>query len=154
MFGLLKEFKVSTKSSVKLVFAGKKGWLFEDVFEFVKVHKLQHEVIFTGFVSDEEKLYLLRNATAFLFLSIYEGFGIPPLEALKLGVPTLVSDISVFRELFEKSVTYVDPMDQEAITASMSQDTSRAAKYRSFYLRKIWLEKICRKARFYNEANC
>ena len=114
-------FKQETQSSVQLVFAGKKGWLYHDVIAYIKEEKLENEVIFTGYISEEEKNHLLQQSKAFLFLSLYEGFGIPPLEALKLGVPTLLSDIAVFHELFETSVYYA-PIDNIPIISKKMQE--------------------------------
>lgn len=105
--------------SIKLVFAGRKGWLYDDVMDYIMQHSLQNEIIFTGYISDEEKYVLLQNAKAFLFLSIYEGFGIPPLEALKLNTPCLVSDIPVFHELFENNVLYAKHDDINDIIKQM-----------------------------------
>jgi glycosyltransferase involved in cell wall biosynthesis len=101
---------------IKLVFAGRKGWLYDDVIDYIEHNGLHSEIIFTGYISDEEKYVLLKHAKAFLFLSIYEGFGIPPLEALKLGTPCLLSDIPVFHELFEDNALYV-PYDNLNIIA-------------------------------------
>jgi len=108
-------FKKKRKSEYKLVFAGKRGWLYDDVLHYIKRNSLEDEVLFLGYITQEEKSLLLKHAKAFLFLSIYEGFGMPVLEALTLNVPTLVSDIELFHELFEESVLYADPYDIEAI---------------------------------------
>jgi len=114
-------FKQQTQSPVQLVFAGKKGWLYANVLEYIRNHHLEKEIIFIGYISEEEKIHLLQNTKAFLFLSLYEGFGIPPLEALKLGVPTLVSDIAVFHELFAKNVHYAPIADIQMISKKMQK---------------------------------
>lgn len=66
-----------------------------------------------GYVSDEDAKSLMRNSKAFLFPSFYEGFGIPPLEALSAGASVVVSDIPVMQELFEKTVHYINPNDAD-----------------------------------------
>ena len=114
-------FKQQTNSDIQLVYAGKKGWLYDDVLAYVKEHALEHDVIFTGFVSDEEKEILLRHSSAFLFLSIYEGFGIPVLEALRRNVPCLVSDIAVFHELFSTNICYTNHEKPEEIALGMKK---------------------------------
>ena len=114
--------------SIKLVFAGRKGWLYDDVMDYIMQYSLQNEIIFTGYISDEEKYVLLQNAKAFLFLSIYEGFGIPPLEALKLKTPCLVSDIPVFHELFGENVLYVPHSDIFEIADGMKRILSNPPK--------------------------
>lgn len=114
-------YRQRTNSNMQLVFAGKKGWLYDDVLAYVRKHKMEDSVIFTGFVSDAEKYILLKYTSAFLFLSIYEGFGIPVLEALRLNVPCLVSDIPVFHELFGSSIHYVDPNNIHDIATNMQK---------------------------------
>lgn len=69
-----------------------------------------------GYVPDEELAALYSNATLFVYPSLYEGFGIPPLEAMSLGCPVILSDIPVFRELFGDAAYYVDPYSTESIT--------------------------------------
>lgn len=69
------------------------------------------EIIYVGYQSDERMLTLLKNAKALVFPSVYEGFGIPPLEALACGVPAIVANISVMQEIFSGSVYYIDEFD-------------------------------------------
>ena len=115
-----KVFKENSENNIKMVFAGKKGWLYDEVLEYIRENDIEDEIIFTGYISEEEKSCLLYNAKAFLFLSIYEGFGMPPLEALEINIPIILSDISVFREIFEDSVYYVNPYDIDDISDKMS----------------------------------
>lgn len=68
-----------------------------------------------GYVSDEQLVNLYRNAELFVYPSLYEGFGIPPLEAMSFGCPVILSDIPVFRELYGDSVCYVDPYSTDSI---------------------------------------
>ena len=68
-------------------------------------------LIFTGRLSDGEMKALMRHAKAFLFPSFYEGFGMPPLEAMSVGTDCILSDIPVHREIYEDSVYYIDPYD-------------------------------------------
>ncbi len=71
----------------------------------------QNNIHYLGYVTDEEMKSLMSNSKALLFPSFYEGFGIPPLEALALGVPAIVSDIPIMREIFGNSVYYINPHD-------------------------------------------
>ncbi|PLX07995.1 MAG: glycosyltransferase family 1 protein [Marinilabiliales bacterium] len=68
-----------------------------------------------GYVSDDELASLYKNATAFIYLSLYEGFGIPPLEAMSFGCPVILSDIPVFREIYDDAAIFVKPDDISAI---------------------------------------
>jgi glycosyltransferase involved in cell wall biosynthesis len=100
--------KQSRFSELKLVVVGKKGWLYEDIFKKVKSLDLVNEVIFTGFVSDYEKNELLRYAKVFVLPSLYEGFGIPVLEAMEAGVPVVASRVSSIPEVGGDTISYID----------------------------------------------
>ena len=76
----------------RLVIAGKKGWEYGNIFETVKKYQLENDVIFTGYVDEQDKPALLKGAICFLFPSLYEGFGIPLLEAMACGTPAVVSN--------------------------------------------------------------
>lgn len=76
-------------------------------------------IIFTGYLSDGEIKYLMKNCKAFIFPSFFEGFGIPPLEAISVGAKVIISNTSCLPEIFEDSVYYIDPnntnVDLEAL---------------------------------------
>lgn len=76
----------------------------------IETNKMNN-VIFTGYVSDSENKALMTNCMAFIFPSIYEGFGIPPLEAMFCGVPVLCSNASCMPEIYEDTVRYFNPYD-------------------------------------------
>jgi len=89
---------------------------------------------FLGYVTDEEAKALMQNCTAFLFPSFYEGFGIPPLEALSMGVSVIVSDIPVMREIFGNTVRYIDPYNvdvdlEKKMTEPVEDSTPVLEKY-------------------------
>ena len=88
-------------SNLKLVVAGTKG---ND-----RLISKNPNIIFTGFISNEDVKVLYKNALIYLFPSLYEGFGIPIIDAQTLGVPVICSDIPVFREICEDSVYYCKP---------------------------------------------
>lgn len=70
-------------------------------------------VHYLGYVSDDEAKLLMKNCRAFIFPSIYEGFGIPPMEALAMGAKVICSNASCLPEIFKNSVYYIDPYDYE-----------------------------------------
>ncbi len=112
--GLIRAFAllvIKHQSPITLVIAGKKGWLYEKIFELVKELKLENKVIFNGFVGEEEKPFLLAGAKLFVFPSLYEGFGLPVLEAMQCGVPVLASRVTSIPELGVDAVHYADPYD-------------------------------------------
>ena len=83
--------------------------VFGDIFDF----EIPQNLKFLGYVSDEEAKELIANCRAFLFPSFYEGFGIPPLEALSVGAKAVVSDRSCMREIFGSCVYYISPDDPD-----------------------------------------
>lgn len=92
-------------------------------------------VVFQGYVSDVEKWALLKNATFLLLPSFAEGFGLPVLEAMKVGTPVVASDIPVFRELFGDAVEYVDPHSPEDIGRGLRAVTEDYNKRKQLILR-------------------
>jgi len=92
-----------------LVIAGSKGWMYDGVFEAVHRHNISDRVIFTGFVQEKDKPFLIRGAQIFAYPSLYEGFGIPVLEAIACGIPTITSNISSLPEVAGDAALLVDP---------------------------------------------
>lgn len=80
---------------------------------------LLENVVFTGHVGNDELAAYYRNARLFVYPSLYEGFGIPPIESLSLGCPILLSDIAVFHEVCGDSAFYCDPMDVNSISSQI-----------------------------------
>lgn len=102
------------KSSARLVVAGSKGWLTEDVDAAVEKYKLADRVCFLGAVPTEELGYLYNAARVFALPSFYEGFGLPPLEAMASGTPVVVSNVSSLPEVVGDAGLLVDPNDVDA----------------------------------------
>jgi Glycosyltransferase len=108
-------------AEVKLVLAGGKGWLYEDIFAQVKVLHLEQDVIFTGYVPDEDLLSLYNMALAFVYPSLYEGFGLPPLEAMSCGVPVISSNTSSIPEVVGDAGILIDPYRTEDIAEAIGK---------------------------------
>jgi glycosyltransferase involved in cell wall biosynthesis len=92
-----------------LAIAGMKGWMYDGLMETVTGLNLQSRVIFTGFVPEEEKPFLIAAAKVFAYPSLYEGFGIPVLEALACGIPTVTSNVSSLPEVAGAAALTIDP---------------------------------------------
>ncbi len=107
--------KTKKLEDLKLVMAGKKGWLYKEIFNKVKELGLEKEVIFTGFVSEKEKQALLKNALCFVYPSLYEGFGIPVLEAMAAGCPVVTSKTSSLPEVAGEAAVLVNPQKVDEI---------------------------------------
>ena len=112
-------FLKENKDDFKLVIAGKKGWLFDEIFETVKKEKMQDSVVFTDFVSETQKTTLYQNSKALIMPSIYEGFGIPIIEAMKLMTPVICSDIPPLKEVAKDTVFYFNPADKKDLVKKL-----------------------------------
>ncbi|HOY46496.1 MAG TPA: glycosyltransferase family 1 protein [Candidatus Dojkabacteria bacterium] len=117
----IKGFKLIQKKfpNLKYIIAGKKGWYHEKIEQLIKQLGLTEDVILTGYASDAQVKGLLMKARAYIYLSHYEGFGMPPLEAMYFRVPLLLSDIPVFRESFDKLAHFTNPNDPESVATSL-----------------------------------
>lgn len=102
-----------------LVFAGKKGWMYDNLFEEVKRLGIEEEVEFLGYVSSEEKTWLYKNAVMTAYPSLYEGFGIPALEAMGHGSPCMVSNVSSLPEIVGNATLKVNPLSEDEIYSGM-----------------------------------
>lgn len=121
--GLIKAYnELECKKDYKLVIAGAYGWLYEDVIKLVDNLKLKDNVIFTGKINDHELKYLYKNCDLFTYLSFYEGFGLPPLEAMSYGKTCIVSNTSSLPEVVGGAGIMVNPYDINEIIISMSKE--------------------------------
>jgi len=109
------------RREIKLVLAGEKGWLFDEVFRLVAELKLEKEVIFLGRVSTEELLWLYNTAETLVAPSIYEGFGLTPLEAMACGTPVIVSNVSSFPEIVGDAGLFIDPGCADELMVAMQR---------------------------------
>ncbi len=108
-------------ADLRLVLAGQKGWLVDDILAQVRRLKLQDRVIMTGYVPDTDLPALLSGALAFVFPSLYEGFGLPVLEAMACGTPVVCSNTSSLPEVAGEAALLVDPLDTEALAQALEQ---------------------------------
>jgi glycosyltransferase involved in cell wall biosynthesis len=114
---------VNRRPQARLVIAGKlpgrDSLLFPDPRRLVKELRAEERVIFTGWVPEEDKPALLSGAVAFVFPSLYEGFGLPAAEALACGTPVITSNRSSLPEVVGKGGILVEPTDVEALAEAM-----------------------------------
>jgi glycosyltransferase involved in cell wall biosynthesis len=104
-----------------LILAGGKGWLYDDIFRTVEQHQLGDWVKFPGFVSAESLPFWYNSAEVFLYPSVFEGFGLPVLEAMACGTPVIISDASSLPEVAGKAGMCIPPTDIHAWTAALHQ---------------------------------
>lgn len=114
-------YKRNGSSIPKLVLVGKRGWGYDEIFALIQELELQNMVLFPGYVSEADKPAMLRGAVCFLFPSLYEGFGIPPLEAMACGTPVIVSDAASLPEVVGEGGIQVSYDDYEAMSSYMER---------------------------------
>lgn len=110
--------QVETKAG--LVIAGRPGWDYQTVYAEVARHKLADRVQFLGFVADSDLPALYSAATLFAYPSLYEGFGLPALEAMACGTPVIAANRSALPEVVGQAGRLVDPFEVEGWTAAIS----------------------------------
>ncbi len=111
----------SKYSNLKLVVVGSKGWLYENFFQRIEDLKAGDHVIFPGYVPDEDLAAVYGAATVAVMASVYEGFGLPVLEAMACSTPVVSSKASSLPELGGDVVRYFDPLDVDSITATLDE---------------------------------
>ncbi len=120
-------------TAYKLVIAGRKGWLYETLFTRISAMGLEGDVIFTGFVPDEDLPSLYDGACLFTYLSFFEGFGLPPLEAMARGVPVVTSNTTSLPEVVGEAGITVSPRSLDEVVEGMRRvltDNSLAQQMR------------------------
>lgn len=121
------------KQVPQLVLAGRRGWLCDGIYQ--KARELDpggNNILFTGYVSQEDSPILMCGARAFVFPSLYEGFGMPPLEAMACGTPVITSNVTALPEVVADAGITVDPKSEVQICQAMKkilEDDSIREKY-------------------------
>ncbi len=124
-------------TNLNLLIVGGKGWLYNEIFETVEQFNLRDRVRITDFVSDADLPALYAMAEAFVYPSLYEGFGIPILEAMSAGTPVISSNTSSMPEAGGDAALYVDPRDWDALADALARvlkDAALRAKLRALGL--------------------
>lgn len=111
---LVRAFALASREGIEenLVITGKKGWYYEDLFSLVDKLNLKEKVIFTGYADEKDLPGLYSGATALVFPSLYEGFGLPPLEAMACGTPVVSSSTSSLPEVVGNAGILLPPKDE------------------------------------------
>jgi glycosyltransferase involved in cell wall biosynthesis len=104
-----------------LILVGAKGWMCEDLFRQVEELGIEGSVRFQGYVPSEELPLWYNAATCFVFPSLYEGFGLPPLEAMACGTPVVSSNAASLPEVAGDAALLLDPLDEEAWTHELAR---------------------------------
>jgi glycosyltransferase involved in cell wall biosynthesis len=115
------QFKAETNSDLKLLIVGRKAWDFEDVDSAHAQMKFKDEVQFLGHLPPEELAEIVASAYAMVYVSLFEGFGIPIIEAMSCEVPVITSNTTSMPEAAGDAAFLVDPASVEAIADAMEQ---------------------------------
>jgi glycosyltransferase involved in cell wall biosynthesis len=105
---------------IYLILVGAKGWLFKEIFDMAETQPdLLENIIFTGYIQDSDLSAIYSGATCFVYPSFYEGFGLPPLEAMQCGVPVITSNTSSLPEVVGDAGILIDPKDKDQLCQAM-----------------------------------
>ena len=99
----------------ELVIAGGKGWKYQEIYKTIKEKNLESRVKILGYVEEKDAPVIMGNAMFFVFPSMYEGFGMPPVEALACGTPVMAGNAASLPEALEENAHYVDPFSVKSI---------------------------------------
>ena len=119
---LIKAFRQLNERGLKdytLVIAGDKGWLYEEIFEAIKSGNKEQSIMLLGVVRDDDLPFLYNCAELFVYPSLYEGFGLPPLEAMACGIPVITSNTSSLPEVIGDAGIMVEPTSVNSLCENM-----------------------------------
>ena len=111
----------------KLVIVGKRAWLSEETLKAAALSSAREKIVFTGYVPESDLAALYTGALCFAYPSFFEGFGIPLLEAMRCGTPTITSDGTCFPEVVGDASLMIDPFDEQSIADGLWRVISDAA---------------------------
>lgn len=145
----LKVIKENNINDLGLVLVGAKGWDYDKIFhEYDNAQELQDKIIITGRVPDEDLASLYSHAHSFYYMSLYEGFGLPPLEAMQCGVATVTSNTSSLPEVVGKAGIMLNPNDVESLAETMLN------LYKDEGLRTFYSEKGLERSQMFSWKKC
>jgi glycosyltransferase involved in cell wall biosynthesis len=134
---------------LNLVLVGTKGWMFDKIFDEIKgCADIKDRIIITGYVTDEDLAAIYSDALLFVYPSFYEGFGLPPLEAMQCGIPVITSNTSSLPEVVGDAGIMVAPNDLDALCQAM------LSIYNSPALREQMVEKSLKRAGKFTWERC
>ncbi len=134
------------RKEFKLVLVGFKGWENQEIMSLLR--KLKSDVLYLGYVPDNELGKFYNLASLFVYPSFYEGFGLPPLEAMACGCPVVVSKVASLPEVCGEAVFYIDPND----TGSIAQGMNRVLNDETF--RKSLTKKGLERSKLFSWEKC
>lgn len=114
------KFRNTVGKNYDLILAGKRGWKCDDIYELISASPYVNDIVLPGYISESDKDFLFRNAECFVYPSVYEGFGIPILEAFQYNLPVITSNVSSMPEVGGDAAFYVNnPYDEDELKNRM-----------------------------------
>ena len=107
------KYKKEVKDDLKFVIVGGKGWKYDNIMKLIE--SMGTDIILTGYIDEEDKIPIYKLAQIFAFPSLYEGFGMPVLEAMAAGVPVITSNVSSLPEVAGDAAILVNPLNEDEI---------------------------------------
>jgi len=142
------KFYLSVDKEVKLVLIGKKGWLYDDVFATYESLPSKNNIHFLGYVPIDELKYYYSACIAFVYPSLYEGFGLPNIEAMACGAPVITSNNSCIPEIVGDAAVLVDPRSTDELFGALR------AIYTDPDLRRSLIKRGLAKSQSYSWMSC
>jgi glycosyltransferase involved in cell wall biosynthesis len=105
----------------QLAIVGRRGWMYDKIFSTLHSLQLKDLVVFTDYVPEEDLPYLYNGACLFVYPSLYEGFGLPVLEAMSCGTPVVTSNVSSMPEIVGDAGLLIDPHDSKQLARAMER---------------------------------
>ena len=124
-------------ADLKLIIAGAKGWMSGSIYNKAKKSKYSSDIIFTGGVKNDQLRELYQNALMFVLPSLYEGFGLPVLEAMSFGLPCIVSDNSALSEIVDSHALLVDAYSSDDIAQKINMYLNHENLRKDYGLRSV-----------------
>ena len=128
----------------RLLLVGKRAWLYEETLRALEEQGIARDVLFTGYVPETDLPALYTGALCFVYPSFFEGFGLPPLEAMQCGTPVITGDRTSLPEVVGDAGLLVNPFDEDALTSAIARMIDDAA------LRVDFRRKGLERARMFN----
>lgn len=116
-------FKTQNSTDHKLILVGKNGFGHEETEEIISNSKFKNDIMKKGYLKENDMPFFYKNADALIYPSLYEGFGLPALEAMASGTPVITSDIPTIKETAKDGALYVNPENSDSIAKAMEKIT-------------------------------
>lgn len=124
LLGLIRVWKIFTEkydNNYRLVLVGKENYFYRQLKNHPLIKELANKPIFTGFVEDDDLPHFYQNASLYIFPSLYEGFGLPPLEAMQYNLPVASSNHSCLPEILKNGAIYFNPENYEEMAETINK---------------------------------